>query len=239
MVYATSALVTLLLLVVPAHAIEVTVLAKETVDTPAIVLVEGRIEEADDEKFRVATAAITKAIIFLISPGGHAYAGIDIGREIRLKKYMTTVADYTLCTSACALAWLGGIQRFMGPQARIGFHSAVGSPAAANTANARIATYIYDLGMERAIGYVKRAGPQSMTWLTPEDSARYEIDAKELPSWDNPFAIWEWAWRGLLQQIQTWPVKFNTPTTVVPPVRVPATPQRGNDFDGRPAGRVG
>jgi hypothetical protein len=50
MLYATSALVTLLLLVVPAHAIEVTVLAKESVDTPAIVLVEGRIEEADDER---------------------------------------------------------------------------------------------------------------------------------------------------------------------------------------------
>jgi hypothetical protein len=56
MLYATSALVTLLLLVVPAHAIEVTVLAKETADTPAIVLLEGQIEQGDDEKFQVATA---------------------------------------------------------------------------------------------------------------------------------------------------------------------------------------
>jgi hypothetical protein len=242
MLYATSALVALLLLIVPAHAIEVTVLAMETADTPAIVLLEGQIEQGDDERFRLATAAITKAIVFFISPGGLVLTGVEIGREIRLKKFMTAVADYTFCTSSCALAWMGGDRRFMGPQARIGFHSThnPGSGIRSVTGNTIVGEYFAQLGLSYVtIGYATRADPRSMIWLTTDDAQRYEIDVQELPAWDNPFHIWEWAWHGLLHQIKTWPVKFKTPSTVVPSVRVPATPQRGNDFDGRPAWRAG
>jgi hypothetical protein len=41
---------------------------------------------------------------------------------LRKKRFRTAVRDYQECSSACALAWLGGMQRFLG-YAMVGFHA--------------------------------------------------------------------------------------------------------------------
>jgi hypothetical protein len=86
------------------------------------ITIDGKIEHGDFETFKVKTSPLGKAVVVLASPGGNLLAGIQIGEMIRLRGWSTYVPS--ACASACALAWLGGTQRFMTPIARIGFHAA-------------------------------------------------------------------------------------------------------------------
>jgi hypothetical protein len=90
----------------------------------AIVVVEGRLESGDEIQFRTQVGGLTKAIVSFDSDGGNLLAGIAIGKTIKLKSFATAVLDEQRCLSACAIAWLGGLPRFMGRTAHVGFHAA-------------------------------------------------------------------------------------------------------------------
>src|SRR5262245_9841528 len=93
------------------------------VNNGPIVLINGDFVSEDISEFQAKTGPLSKAIIILESDGGSVLAGIQIGETIRLKNFATFVSDGTRCASACALAWLGGAKRYMGPGARVGFHA--------------------------------------------------------------------------------------------------------------------
>ena len=93
-------------------------------DKPALVVVQGSFDANDGEQFFTKTRSLTAAMVRLQSNGGGLVAGIQIGETIRLKGFQTLVPAGARCASACAMAWLGGTQRFMGPGAQIGLHSA-------------------------------------------------------------------------------------------------------------------
>jgi hypothetical protein len=122
-----------------------------------------------------------KAIVALQSTGGSLIAGIDIGTQIRLRNYTTLVPSGVLCASACAVAWLGGTNRLMGPGALIGFHAAYvdqsGQAIETGVGNALLGAYLNKLGLpDRAIIFITQAHPNSLTWLTIEDAAREGIN---------------------------------------------------------------
>src|SRR5260370_4739196 len=81
----------------------------------AIVLVQGDFTDSDISEFQSKTGPLSKAIVLFESDGGSVVAGIQIGEIIRLKNFGTLVPNETRCASACAIAWLGGTRRFMGP----------------------------------------------------------------------------------------------------------------------------
>jgi len=58
--------------------------------------------------------------IILGGPGGRAGAAIKMFNAFR-KKRLATRADYD-CFSACTVAFLGGVDRSLGPEGRLGFH---------------------------------------------------------------------------------------------------------------------
>ena len=89
----------------------------------ATVTIDGDIAANDERKFQQHVSAISKALVVFQSEGGNALAALQIGRLIRLRSFATLVPNNTRCTSACALAWLGGATRFMGATAQIGFHA--------------------------------------------------------------------------------------------------------------------
>src|SRR5260370_28074085 len=62
--------------------------------------------------------------LFHCSHGGSLVTGLRIGEAIRRKGFSTIVPDGRRCASACAFAWLGGIERSIGTDARLGFHAA-------------------------------------------------------------------------------------------------------------------
>jgi hypothetical protein len=56
------------------------------------------------------------------SPGGVVIVGVRIGDIIREYQIATYVSKGTFCASACAIAWLGGVKRFVSYDGAVGFH---------------------------------------------------------------------------------------------------------------------
>jgi hypothetical protein len=183
-----------------ARAANISVIENETRDHPALILIKGPFLKEEGQKdigafLELAARRKKPAVVFLDGPGGAAWTGLQIGRLIRRYAYLTAVADNTQCTSACALAWLGGTERYMGTNARIGFHAASvtdnSDAAAFASANAVIGAYLHEVGITdfNAIIYLTKAGPQSMTWLNLTDALHYRINVKAFSASQD-----QWSW---------------------------------------------
>jgi hypothetical protein len=173
-----------LLLAGDAHAATISVQSAGP-DKPALVAVQGTLEAADGQRFFATIAPLTAAMIRFQSDGGSLVTGIQIGEIIRLKNFHTLVPAATRCASACALAWLGGTQRFMGPGARIGLHAASDPKSGRVTGigNALLGAYLNRVGLPySAVIYIAQAAPDSVTWLSLADAKRLGIEVTLLNS---------------------------------------------------------
>jgi hypothetical protein len=105
---------------------------------------------------------------------------IRIGSRIREKGFTTYVAGEDECWSACALAWLAGVPRYMSPTASVGFHAAYdksGDPH--GLTNAVVGAYISRIGLPiEAVICATIAGPQEMMRLTPEMAEKCGISVR-------------------------------------------------------------
>jgi hypothetical protein len=166
------------------HAVTISVQPGDG-NRPAVVLVDGDLEENDGHYFRSKTSFLSKAVIAFRSDGGSVVAGIQIGESIRLKGFITTVSGNSRCASACALAWLGGARRLMSAEARIGFHAAYNKASGQETGvgNALIGAYLNKIGLPySAVIYITQAAPASMTWLSIADAKERGIDVEPFGS---------------------------------------------------------
>lgn len=145
------------------------------------IIVEGDIRYEDKEQFLTKIAPFSAGVVLFNSRGGSAYAGIEIGKAIRMRNFKTWVPSGSYCASACAIAWLGGTGRLMGRSALIGFHSIYrienGTTVETGSGNAVYGAYLSQLGLsDRAIRYLSDAAPTSMNWLTPAEAENFGID---------------------------------------------------------------
>ena len=157
-------------------------------DGVAIVLVQGDFTESDASEFQSKTGPLSKAIVLFESDGGSVVAGIQIGEIIRLKNFVTLVPNKSRCASACAIAWLGGGRRFMGPGARIGFHAAYNLASGQETGvgNALVGAYLARIGLPySAVIYITQAAPNSMTWLSLSEAKQKGIEVSLLETPDD------------------------------------------------------
>jgi len=151
---------------------------------PALVFVAGKLEPGDGDQFRSKTSFLSKAVVSFRSDGGSVTAAIQIGEIIRLKGFTTSVAQDARCASACALAWLGGIKRFMSADSKIGFHAAYNPDGReSGVGNAMIGAYLNKIGLSySALTYITQAAPNSMRWLSARDAEKHGIDVELLGS---------------------------------------------------------
>jgi hypothetical protein len=155
------------------------------------IFVNGDITFEDREQFLLKISPFTGGVVIFNSRGGSAYAGIEIGKAIRLRNFATWVPSDSFCASACAIAWLGGTRRLMGSRALIGFHSVYvmdhNSPVETAPGNALFGAYLSQLGLsERAIVYLTSAPPESMNWLTPQQAEAVGISFRILDNDVSP-----------------------------------------------------
>jgi hypothetical protein len=156
----------ILLATTPALAATIT-LRPQTPDRPTVVIVEGPLVAVDEDKFAAKTASLSSSSAFVAfsSDGGSLVAGLRIGEAIRRKGFSTIVPDGRRCASACALAWLGGVERFIGTDARIGFHAAYdpASDRETDVGNAVVGAYLTKIGLPyEAVIYITQADPNEM-----------------------------------------------------------------------------
>src|SRR5262245_11541596 len=108
------------ILFVTISAVAATVTVRpETPDRPIVVVIEGSLAAFEEDQFCAKTAALSSAFVAFSSDGGSLVAGLRIGEAIRRKRFSTIVPDGRRCASACALAWLGGVERFIGISGKI------------------------------------------------------------------------------------------------------------------------
>jgi hypothetical protein len=161
----------------PQYSRAATISVHASNDGPSLVLITGPIETSDADTFQRATNAIQNAVVVFSSPGGLLLEGLAIGTHIKAKRYLTVVAENTLCASACALAWLAGQRRLMTNSSRIGFHAAyVGSgqyKRESGVGNALVGAYLNQLGLSfDVVRYITTPGPDEIQWLSVRDALR-------------------------------------------------------------------
>lgn len=159
------------------------------------ITVEGELVSGDEKKFAQVALQNDMAIVVLNSPGGSTLAGVEIGRAIRLKGFLTYVPADTVCASACGYVWLAGVQRYMEKTSKVGFHASFvqdnGVNRESGVGNAIVGAYLNSLGLsQNAIAYISSAPPESMTWLTFQDAESVGIDVK-IPNETTPAATRE------------------------------------------------
>ncbi|MBR1216558.1 SPOR domain-containing protein [Bradyrhizobium sp. U87765 SZCCT0131] len=172
----------------PAHAatIEVNSLGA---DRPSLITISGTIETADRDTFLRKIVPVTNAIVAFDSDGGNLIAGLQIGETIRMKNFATLVPDQARCASSCALAWLGGTRRLMGPRAQVGFHAAYDGQTGKVTSggNALVGAYLNKIGLPyKAVLYITSPPPESVTWLSNADAEKLGIEVSLFSPEGNP-----------------------------------------------------
>jgi hypothetical protein len=183
-----NTLLLLLLLILagpcPVLSAEFTI-TKQSTEGITVLELSGPILREDDVKFSsvASRAPLLFTIVVMESPGGDVRAALGIGKEIRLRGFSTLVKPGRLCTSACALAWLAGDERYMAKGAKIGFHAAFAvegnTPVEKGTPNALIGAYLQTLKLsEAAIAYITQASPSEVTWLTVLTAMHVGINLK-------------------------------------------------------------
>ena len=143
----------------------------------------GEFADGDADRFNATVQKYAKGAVLFESAGGNLVTGVQIGEIIRLKGFSTAVAPGTVCASSCALAWLGGSERFLPASARVGFHAAyrIEGTNAQETGigNALIGAYLTRIGLPlEAVLYITKASPDEMTWLTTEAAKTVGIALK-------------------------------------------------------------
>lgn len=147
-----------------------------------IVIVIGDFEVGDEKKFIQSVLPLDNAVVILTSNGGDLFAGIEIGKAIRLKRFSTLVPTGSVCASACAIAWLAADKRYVDVKGQVGFHAAYtkdgGKKIPSGMANAVVGAYLSQLGYSQsAIIYATSAAPESIQWLSETDASKYGIRA--------------------------------------------------------------
>jgi hypothetical protein len=160
-------------------------------DNQAFIVMRGEFVDGDADKFNAIVQKYAKGAVLFESGGGSLVTGVRIGEIIRLKGFSTGVAPGAECASSCALAWLGGNERFLPSSARLGFHAAyrIEGATARETGigNALIGAYLTRIGLPlEAVLYITQASPDDMTWLTAQEAKKVGIamNVAEMPQPD-------------------------------------------------------
>src|SRR6516162_6911797 len=173
----------ILLVTTPAVAAVITV-REQTPDRPSVVVVEGSLAAFDEDQFAAKAASLSSAFVAFSSDGASLLAGLRIGEAIRRKGFSTIVPDGRHCASACALAWLAGVERFIGTGGKISFHAASDSAAdESGVETAVVDGYLSKIGLpHEAVIYITQAASDEMTWLNISDVAQRGIRVTLLSS---------------------------------------------------------
>jgi hypothetical protein len=179
--HAIRAISIVLLFLTSSHRVLAADIGRQSGSNFDLIGLQGEIQLDDVAMFQSAANASGKAIVILDSPGGNAWAGMEMGKVIHLKNFATFVPEDTLCASSCALMWLAGTQRLIAPGGVVGFHAVYireeGRLLTSGSGNALVGAYLNQLGFStNVIAYVTHAPPEKMGWLSERTAREIGLD---------------------------------------------------------------
>ncbi|GAB3252924.1 GYF domain-containing protein [Chitinimonas naiadis] len=129
------------------------------------------------------------ALVHLNSSGGRISEAVSISRLIRERRINTYTSN--TCVSACALAFLGGNQRYIGAKGRLGFHSAytnLSNPVATYAGNLEQQEQMQQVGASAEfIRHAISTPPAEMWYPTREELLSSNVITEEVSG--NQFAM--------------------------------------------------
>jgi hypothetical protein len=143
------------------------------------IYASGEIDEGAAPRLDALIAARNippHSMLILDSPGGNLLSGLQLGRTIRIAGLVTYVGRPDRdarshlpggCYSACSLAFLGGVSRFVDPASIYGMHRfyfSTDSPLAADTAqvlSSEIVQYLREMGVDPGLFSLMTMGGKS------------------------------------------------------------------------------
>lgn len=163
-----------------------------------LVYLDGRIDADAPKRLSEALVGVDSRLsVWLNSPGGNLFAGMELGRIIREHGASTHIINYrTLrpgqCYSACAMTFLGGVYRFNSNGARYGVHRASllvgpgGDVDLGHHLSSAIGSYIREMGVDpRLLDLSLKAGRDEMYVLSPQEAKALGVtnDGRKPPEW--------------------------------------------------------
>lgn len=196
-VAAAATLAALCLKVAPAAAMSFEKVSAGDCAERTCVLATGEITSDTAEAFGdyVRANQIARgAVVVLNSGGGNLVGGLSLGAQIRKAGLSTTVeavdaatgkrAQGGSCASACAYAFLGGVQRTVGKSAHFGVHQLCASPdqpQSLQVSDAQVLVSLIMVHISRMGGAFEiltlalRTPPEHMRWLSPRELSQYDV----------------------------------------------------------------
>jgi hypothetical protein len=106
---------------------------------------------------------------------------------VRARHHATVVLDGSTCTSACALIWIAGAPRYLGPDGHLGFHASYadegGRLVETGVGNAMVGHYLSQLDLsEDAAVFATIASPYEINWLNAANSGEAGISFEPAPA---------------------------------------------------------
>jgi len=152
-----------------------------------IGLAEGPIVKNTPAEFKEWSRNIPSGTwIALTSPGGSVVGGLQLGQAIRMGGFNTTIgnSEYSPnnCLSACAYAFLGGVIRYLPPNAKYGLHQYRAPEKEINAdeaqkLNAIMGKYVDSMGVDRRVlDYAQLTSSDKMTVLSQTEAKRLKVD---------------------------------------------------------------
>lgn len=112
----------------------VATLAMEVTVSGSHLILSGFINEVDYDKFLSHLTPAVRTVVFTNSPGGVHLIGLALAHEIRRRGLSTVALGY--CNSACANAFLGGVERRLANESSyVAFHGNYSIPSGRLLAN--------------------------------------------------------------------------------------------------------
>lgn len=176
------------------------------------VFIDGVIDENTPRQLENALSGLGQSQwVFLNSPGGSLFAGLETGRILRKYSSTTYVGEYRFtgnqtsrprvydvdpgkCESACAFAFMGGYYRFMySEESKLGVHRFwdASGPKSSDLDRGQIITtavvnYLTEMSVEPSLmSHVVSADKQSMRYLDAKTMIKLNVinDGRAPPTW--------------------------------------------------------
>lgn len=158
-----------------------------------VLLLKGKFSRADNPELLAKEVAASGAkVIAFDSKGGQVVSAMAYGRMIRSLGLSTLQIRSFQCASACALAFIGGVNRDADPGA-IGVHQSSFSPdtdieghaavAAVQSMTAEIMTYLIEMDVDPKLLQLSLSVPSNdMRYLTADEMQSYRVTRGKLPA---------------------------------------------------------
>ena len=137
----------------------------------AIIGISGSFSWALPQSFEAMLAASPRVTTVLLdSPGGHLLPSLQVAAIIQ-RRGLDTVVTHA-CHSACTLAFLGGRQRLLSAEARLGFHQAHAPNVSPELANSLLRSAYENFAIPAPFVAHTLRTPPSELWFPDRDELR-------------------------------------------------------------------